>query len=59
MIDVFNARNIHTMQLEIAQRVYLNEATTNYDAQKASHLHATLRPMLEAFLESGKSLRNV
>ena len=52
-------RNIHAMQLEIAQRVYLNEATTIFDAQKASHLHATLQPMLEAFLESAESLKNV
>ena len=52
-------RKVHTMQLEIAQRVYLNEATTVFDARKASHLRGTLQPMLEAFLESAESLENV
>jgi N-formylglutamate amidohydrolase len=51
-------RNVHAMQLEIAQRVYLNEATTVFDARKASHLRGTLQPMLEAFLESAESLNN-
>ena len=41
--------NVHAMQLELAQRVYLNEKTTAFDARKASQLRDTLRPMLEAF----------
>lgn len=46
---------VHAMQLEIAQRVYLNEASTIFDARKASRLRDTLRPMLEAFIESCES----
>lgn len=47
---------VHAMQLEIAQRVYLDEATTTFDVRKASILRDTLRPMLEAFTESCESL---
>ena len=43
---------VHAMQLEIAQRVYLNEASTLFDARRAARLRDTLRPMLEAFIES-------
>lgn len=43
---------VHAMQLEIAQRVYLNEASTIFDARKGSRLRDTVRPMLEAFIES-------
>lgn len=50
------ADNVHAMQLELAQRVYLNEATTAFDARKASRLRDTLRPMLEAFTGSKESL---
>ena len=50
------ARNVHAMQREVSQRVYLNEATAAFDAQKASHLRGTLQPMLEAFLKSTESL---
>ena len=46
---------VHAMQLEIAQRVYLNEASTSFDARKGSRLRDTLRPMLEAFNESCES----
>jgi len=47
--------NVHAMQLELAQRVYLNETTTVFDARKASRLRDTLRPMLEAFTGSNES----
>ena len=47
---------VHAMQLEIAQRVYLNEATTTFDVRKGSLLRGTLRPMLDAFTESIESL---
>lgn len=43
---------VHAMQLEIAQRVYLDEASASFDARRASRLRDTLRPMLEAFIES-------
>lgn len=48
------AHNVHAMQLEIAQRAYLDEKTTNFDARKASNLRGTLQPMLETFLNSVK-----
>ena len=48
--------DVHAMQLELSQRVYLNEATTAFDARKASRLRGTLRPMLEAFTGSKESL---
>ena len=49
------ASGVHAMQLEIAQRVYLNEASATFDARKGSRLRDTLRPMLEAFNESCES----
>ena len=48
--------DVHAMQLEIAQRVYLDEATTNFDVRKGSLLRGTLRPMLDVFTESIESL---
>jgi N-formylglutamate amidohydrolase len=50
------ANNVHAIQLEIAQRAYLDETTTNFDARKASNLRGTLQPMLETFLDSAKRL---
>lgn len=47
---------VHAMQLEIAQRVYLNETTTIFDARKGSRLRDTLQPMLKAFTESSERL---
>lgn len=49
-------RGVHALQLEIAQRAYLNEMTTNFDAGKASNLRGTLQPMLEMFIESAKRI---
>ncbi|MDH3621158.1 MAG: N-formylglutamate deformylase [Gammaproteobacteria bacterium] len=46
--------SVHAMQLELAQRAYLNEATTVFDPQKASGLRDTLRLMLQAFVETAK-----
>lgn len=43
---------VHAIQLEIAQRVYLDEATTAFDAEKAGRLRATLRQLLETFLSA-------
>jgi N-formylglutamate amidohydrolase len=47
---------VHAMQLEIAQRVYLDEATTVFDARKGARLRDTLQPMLNAFTESCESI---
>lgn len=46
--------HVHAVQLEIAQRVYMDEVTASYDAQKASRLRDTLRRMLETYIEAAK-----
>ena len=46
------AQGVHAMQLELAQRVYLNETTTAFDSPKAADLRGTLRLMLQAFVEA-------
>ena len=46
------ANGIHGLQLEIAQRSYMNEATTVFDAEKAENLRRTLRHLLEAILDA-------
>lgn len=50
------ARNVHAVQLEIAQRVYMDELTTVFDAGKADRLRGTLRAMLKAFLDQAREL---
>lgn len=40
---------IHAIQLEIAQRAYMDESTTAFDAARAARLRETLRDMLMAF----------
>lgn len=42
-------RNVHAIQLELAQRAYMNEQTGEYDEGKASQLADTLRALLAAF----------
>ena len=44
--------HVHAVQLEIAQRVYMDEAGGTLDATKASRLRDTLRHMLESFMRS-------
>ncbi len=46
------ANNIHAIQLEIAQRAYMDEATTCYDSRKASQLRDSLDAMLDAFTKT-------
>jgi N-formylglutamate amidohydrolase len=43
------AHGVHAIQLELAQRAYMNEATGAYDESAASQLGDTLRRMLTAF----------
>ena len=43
------AQSVHAIQLELAQRAYMNEQTQEYDDEKASQLGDTLRRMLAAF----------
>jgi len=45
---------IHAVQLEIAQRAYMDEATTVFDAEKAGRLRETLSHMLQAFLVAAR-----
>ncbi len=43
-------KHVHAVQLEIAQRVYMDESTRIFDVPKASRLRDTLRHMLESFI---------
>ena len=45
------ANRVHAVQLEIAQRAYMNEVSHDYDTEKASRLRVTLRAMLETCIE--------
>jgi N-formylglutamate deformylase len=42
-------RGVHALQLEIAQRAYMDEATASFDVERATALRATLREMLDSF----------
>jgi N-formylglutamate amidohydrolase len=44
------ANCVFALQLEIAQRSYMNEVTRAFDAERADRLRDTLRQMLQAFL---------
>jgi len=46
-----SASRTHAVQLEIAQRAYMDERSGEYDAAKASRLRDTLRPMLDACID--------
>ena len=45
---------VHALQLEIAQRAYMDESTRTFDDSKAAILCETLKPMLQAFLDAAK-----
>ena len=47
--------HVHAVQLEIAQRTYMDEATTVFDAEKAGHLRATLRQLLDSILSAARA----
>lgn len=47
------AEGVEAIQLEIAQRAYMNESSREYDDAKASQLRDTLRAMLAAFTMPG------
>ena len=49
------ADNIHALQLEIAQRAYMNEKSTSFDEKKAADLRDTLRRMIRTYLETANS----
>ena len=46
--------DVHVIQLELAQRAYMDEATRNFDDTKASKLRDTLERMLTTFVNSAK-----
>lgn len=47
---------VHALQLEIAQRAYMDEATTVFDAEKAGRLRETLRRLLDAYVGAARQL---
>jgi N-formylglutamate amidohydrolase len=47
---------VYAIQLEIAQRAYMDEATTVFEADKAGRLRATLQELLEAFLSTARQV---
>lgn len=47
--------NIHAIQLELAQRAYMNERTLEFDRDKADKLRATLQAMLDAYRDAAGS----
>ncbi len=44
------ARRVHAIQLELAQRTYMDETCREFDAGRAEELAAVLRRMLDAFI---------
>ncbi len=48
------AKRVHAVQLEIAQRVYMDESTRVFDAAKAARLRDTLRHMLDTFIRQAE-----
>jgi N-formylglutamate amidohydrolase len=47
--------DIHAIQLELAQRSYMDEKTQNYDVERASQLQSILSKVLQAYLSSAAS----
>lgn len=48
--------NVHAIQLEIAQRAYMDEVTTGYDTVKASQLRDSISASLEVFIKSAADI---
>ncbi len=48
--------DVHAVQLEVAQRAYMNEDERRYDAGKAFALRGVIRAMLETFTETAAAL---
>lgn len=44
------ANKVHAVQLELAQRVYMDEATLEFDVEKAAQLRGALHNLFETFL---------
>ena len=50
------ATGIHALQMELAQRTYMNEAALRYDPDRADRLRVTLIGMLQAFIDSAEKI---
>ncbi len=50
------AHGVHAVQLELAQRAYMDERTLRYDEPRGRALADTLRALLRAYLESAHAL---
>ena len=48
--------HVHAVQLELAQRSYMDEKTLRYDASRSAALIETLRELLLTFMRSAQSL---
>jgi len=46
--------NVHAIQLEIAQRAYMDEESREFDAAKAEKLRDTLQSMIETYIASAE-----
>jgi len=51
-------QGVHAIQLELAQRAYMDEEAGHYDDVRAARLIGTLRRMLEACIDAGRALRS-
>lgn len=49
-------KDVHAVQLEIAQRAYMIEDERRYDAGRAARLRAVIRTLLEAYVETATTL---
>lgn len=49
-------RDVHAVQLELAQRCYMDEKSLRYDEAAAAKLGETIRSMLQAFMTSAKEI---
>lgn len=47
--------DVHAVQLELAQRSYMDETTLRYDADRAGRLAAILERLLSTYLESARA----
>jgi len=48
--------NVHALQMELAQRAYMNEETGAYDAAKAAGLQPVLKEIIECALAAAEKL---
>lgn len=44
--------SVHAIQLELAQRVYMNEETLEFEEDEAQRLRATLKNLIETFVDA-------